>query len=245
MEFICQGEIFRLLPGKAVSWVREGVLLVADLHLGKTAAFRSVGFPVPGGCEDADLARLGRLVDSTGAREIIVLGDLLHARSGRTEEVRQAFLAWRESRKDLRISLVMGNHDHSAGVPPLEWGIEIWPETLVRGVFSFVHEAKPGGPGYAIGGHVHPAIGLSDGRRGSFRLPCFHFAEDYAVLPAFGSFTGTHALGAEATGRVFAVAEERVFEIPAALRAASRHGRGRKRIPTCSKKGDEVGGPPR
>jgi DNA ligase-associated metallophosphoesterase len=245
MEFICQGEVLQLLPEKAVYWGRERVLLVADLHLGKTAAYRSAGLAIPGGGEDVDLARLGRLVETTGAKEVIVLGDLLHARSGRTKEVGRAFMAWREARMDLRMALVMGNHDLSAGAPPSEWRIEIWPESLVRGVFSFVHEAVPCAAGYAVGGHVHPAIAFSDGRRGNFRLPCFHFGEACAILPAFGSFTGTHALGSDTTGKIFAIAEERIFEIPPELRAGNRRGGGRRRIAKTPKKEDESTARPR
>lgn len=214
VEILCRGETLRLLSEKAVYWREEGVLLVADLHLGKTATFRSAGLAVPEGDGAEDLARLGCLVDATGAGEVIVLGDLLHARSGRTGAVRGTFAEWRAGRKDLRITLVMGNHDHSAGPPPEEWGIEVWPDSVERGPFSFVHDARPAEGCYAMGGHLHPAVSISDGRRGRFRLPCFHFGGNHAVLPAFGSFTGTHVLRGDVDGRIFAIADERIFEIP-------------------------------
>lgn len=227
LEIDCAGERLRLHPERAVFWPRERILLVADLHLGKTAAFRSAGLAVPEGGGAEDLALLGRLVDATGALEVIILGDLLHARSGRTREVRSVFAAWRAERPELRISLVMGNHDHAAGAPPEDWGLEVWPEAKARGPFRFVHEAEPGADGYAIGGHVHPALAISDRAGGGFRAPCFLFGARHAILPAFGSFTGTHLLGADDEGRVFMIAEDRIFEIPEAVRAGGTR-RGRK-----------------
>jgi len=237
-EVVCGGESLWLLPGKAAYWEREGVLLVADLHLGKAAAFRSGGVAVPEGDVAADLQRLGALVDETAAGEVVVLGDLLHARSGRGREVGDAFTAWRAERVGLRITLVMGNHDHSAGPPPGDWGIEVWPESVVRGPFRLAHEAAPGTGGFVIGGHVHPAVAVSESRRGGMRLPCFLVADSHAILPAFGSFTGTHVLGNEVAGRVFAIADGRIFEIPAALRGGGPPNRRRVRnFPEAEKSG--------
>ena len=41
------GEAVELLPERALHWIRERTLFVADVHLGKAAAFRAGGVPVP------------------------------------------------------------------------------------------------------------------------------------------------------------------------------------------------------
>jgi metallophosphoesterase superfamily enzyme len=67
--------------------------------------------------------------------------------------------------------------------------------------------------GYVLAGHVHPCVKV--GARGfdSLRLPCFHFGARVGVVPAFGEFTGSHALPREPGDRVFAIAEQRVHEV--------------------------------
>ncbi len=61
------GESVELLAERALYWPRTRTLLVADVHLGKAAAFRAGGVPVPRGATASDLARLGALVARTGA----------------------------------------------------------------------------------------------------------------------------------------------------------------------------------
>jgi DNA ligase-associated metallophosphoesterase len=65
-----------------------------------------------------------------------------------------------------------------------------------------------------IAGHVHPCFSLH-GRSDSLRLPCFHFAAGVAVLPAFGAFTGMHAIRPAPGDRVWVVAADRVMAVPA------------------------------
>jgi metallophosphoesterase superfamily enzyme len=43
------------------------------------------------------------------------------------------------------------------------------------------------------------------------RLPCFVFAGDYAILPAFGDFTGFGDVAAEDGTRVYAIAESDIL----------------------------------
>ena len=43
------GEELWLLPEKALYWPAQQALLIADVHFGKAAAYRSLGQPVPQG----------------------------------------------------------------------------------------------------------------------------------------------------------------------------------------------------
>ncbi len=47
-----------LLPDKAIYWPQERALLVADVHIGKAAAYRRLGQPVPHGTTERNLAWL-------------------------------------------------------------------------------------------------------------------------------------------------------------------------------------------
>jgi len=122
------GERVSLHPERALHWPAAGTLFVADVHLGKAAAFRAGGVPLPRGSTQADLARLSSLLASTGAARLVVLGDFLHARAGRVAALDASFKAWRATHAPLQVVLVRGNHDDRAGDPPSDWGIDVVAE---------------------------------------------------------------------------------------------------------------------
>ena len=72
------GEPVRLYAERALYWPARRRLVIADLHLGKGDTFRRHGIAVPSGGTADDLARLAGLLARTGARELWVLGDMLH-----------------------------------------------------------------------------------------------------------------------------------------------------------------------
>ena len=51
--------------------------------------------------------------------------------------------------------------------------------------------------------------------RDRLRLACFHFGADVGLLPAFGAFTGMQDIEPDGTDRVYAIADDRVVELPA------------------------------
>jgi metallophosphoesterase superfamily enzyme len=91
------GRALFLLPERAAWLAEAGLLLVADVHFGKAASFRRLGVPVPQGTTQANLARLdGLLARLAGVRELVFLGDFLHAASGRASATLQALQVWRQ-----------------------------------------------------------------------------------------------------------------------------------------------------
>jgi DNA ligase-associated metallophosphoesterase len=187
------GERVQLHAERALYFPRGRTLYVADVHLGKSAAFRAGGIPLPRGVTEADLARLARLIAGTRAEHLVVLGDFLHAAAGRTESLNVAFDAWRETHRALALTLVRGNHDARAGDPPPAWRVDVVAEPYTMPPFLLCHEppadADPGLFGYALSGHVHPGVHVIAGAERE-RLPCFVLGRGRAILPAFGSFTG-------------------------------------------------------
>ena len=120
-----RGEELSLLPERAIFWNAQRTLFIADPHWGKAATFRAGGIPVPSGTTDESISRLDRLLERTAAQQIIFLGDLLHAREGRSAEMFSAVARWRESRPEVELQLVRGNHDKRAsnanGRPKTDW----------------------------------------------------------------------------------------------------------------------------
>ena len=77
--FRSRGEQVELLAERALHWPAARTLFVADVHLGKAAAFRAGGVAIPRGATASDLERLSALLARTGAARLVVLGDFLHA----------------------------------------------------------------------------------------------------------------------------------------------------------------------
>lgn len=207
------GAALHLLPERALWYEAERTLFVADLHWGKAAAFRAAHVPVPMGTTSRDLARLASAIAATGAERLVVLGDLLHARTGRHDETLRTIAEWREQHAVLRITLVRGNHDQHAGDPPRELGIECTDEPLVVGPFVGVHEPCTPTGGYVLCGHLHPCVTVRGRGRQSLRLPAFVFGDTRGILPAFSSFTGGGMYAMETGDRQYAIAGDEVLAL--------------------------------
>lgn len=208
------GETLELRPERAVFWRARQTLLVADLHIGKSAAYRHGGIPVPDPSLD-DLERLSALISRLRAKRLLVLGDLIHAAEGLTANVLDDLFNWRAGHRDLGVGLVTGNHDRIEEGLFRDLCIEDLGQEIKEGPFLFRHDpevvdARNGS--YLLGGHVHPAARLRGGPWQSLRLPCFVFGHGRAILPAFGGFTGTARFAAQRGDRVFVIADGNVIE---------------------------------
>lgn len=211
MDIDVQGETFTLYAERAAFWHREAALLIADPHWGKAATFRKSGIPVPSGTTTEAIHRLDELITKTSATEVIFLGDLLHAKHGRSKEMFAALEGWRKKHEELDVILVRGNHDKRAGDPPPELCFNCVDAPHVVPPFAFAHHPTVSHEGYVIAGHVHPAVRLHGRGRQHARLPCFYFGKDYAILPAFGDFTGVADIEPEEGDRIYAIADNMVI----------------------------------
>ncbi|WP_395739405.1 ligase-associated DNA damage response endonuclease PdeM [Prosthecobacter sp.] len=208
------GETLTLLHERAVWWAGEKTLFIADPHFGKAATFRFSGIPVPDTSHEDDLERLSHILKLTAALRLVILGDFFHARAGRNEEMFKALTAWRERHAEIEIVLVEGNHDRHAGAPPEDLRITCVKGPWRLGSFHCRHEPQEDVEAHVLAGHLHPAFRLSDRMGASLRAPCFHFSTRVGILPAFGSFTGTHSMSSTEKDRVFLVGPGSVMEVP-------------------------------
>lgn len=208
-----QQETVQLLPERALFWPRTGTLFIADPHFGKAATFRAHAIPVPEGNTEAELQRLSHALERTGATKLIILGDLFHTAKGRDEAVMGAVSTWRAAHASLDIYLVRGNHDRHAGDPPPDWQIAVCDGPTPGPYWVLSHEPCEPEQGYALAGHLHPAVQLTGKGRQSLKLPCFWFGEKCGVLPAFGDFIDHGTIRPQAGDRVFVVAEDKVLAV--------------------------------
>lgn len=198
---------------RALAW--DGRLLVADVHLDKAATFQRAGLAVPLGDETRDLDRLAALAGKHGVREIVVLGDLVHApprRGGITERI---VARWAEAHPELSLAVLLGNHDRDAATRLAHWPVD-WITGAPRlGPFILRHEPSRVrcDDAFELAGHLHPVLRLKDRNRDAARLPGFWQRPGGLVLPAFGSFTGGHPVRLDTDEHFHAIAGDALFSV--------------------------------
>lgn len=199
------GECLVLLGERAIWWPTRQTVLVADVHLGKEETFRRQGVPLPRGGLDETLDRLSFCVEQMGAARLVVLGDLIHARSGLTDEVVETVGGWTEH-LDAELVLVRGNHDRHLTDATMNWQMDVVGDALVDGPFVLAHEPTKDPRGYVLAGHFHPTVRLRAGGD-TLRLPCFCFDDDVGMLPAFTPFSNGLVQKKTTGRRLYAVAD--------------------------------------
>lgn len=212
-SFDAAGATLTMLPERALLWRERAMLILADVHFGKAAAFRAGGIPVPHGTTRANLELIDALVQRHAVRHVVFLGDFLHARAGRVAGTLQALARWRSCNAGLSLTLVRGNHDRHAGDPPEALAMEVVDEPWRVGPLAFCHHPQTVDGAFAIVGHVHPVYRLA-AAGDALRLPCFVVDGQWAMLPAFGDFTGGYRIHAQPGQRIFLAADDCVLPLP-------------------------------
>lgn len=191
-------------------------LIIADPHFGKSISFRRGSIPIPTGITTDDLNRLDRILSMTKASRLIILGDVIHAKSSQGKSLSSKLLAWRQKHPALKIVVVRGNHDVRAGDPPESWDFRCIDEPFLDPPFEMRHHPVRSDDAereYVLAGHLHPSVRLIGQAKESIRLPSFIFKEKMGLLPAFGGFTGTSLVRPSVNDRVFVIAENSVVAL--------------------------------
>ncbi|ADJ63775.1 ligase-associated DNA damage response endonuclease PdeM [Herbaspirillum seropedicae] len=212
-SFDADGVQLSMLPERALLWREQAMLILADVHFGKAAAFRAGGIPVPHGTTQANLARIDALVARHGVQRIVFLGDFLHARSGRAPHTLATLAQWRARHAALELTLVRGNHDSHAGDPPPELDMQVVDEPWRLGPLAFCHHPQTVAGAFALVGHLHPVYRLA-AAGDALRLPCFVVDGRWAMLPAFGEFTGGYRVTPAPGQRLYLAADDCVLPLP-------------------------------
>lgn len=201
-----------LSAGRGMFWVREKALVIADMHLGKTAHFRKFGIPVPASLLDNDLCRLTDMIGTYQPQKLIVVGDMFHQKDINTDI--GTFTNWRNSFDKLGIILVQGNHDKLKTLQYMHMNIQLYNPNLTLHPFRFIHEYREKHEEFfSISGHIHPGVLLRGRARQALKLPCFALGSDQLVLPAFSLFTGLDLSYCVNECDFYAIANNEVFRV--------------------------------
>lgn len=226
LRFALRGAALEAMPSGALHWPAEGMLIVSDLHLGKSErmARRGGAFLPPYETRET-LARLGADLEATDARSVLCLGDSFDDTAAAGNLGGAEVMALGALMAGRRWIWVEGNHDPG----PLPFGGEAAAE-VTAGPLLFRHVATAGDPGPAgeVSGHWHPKIAVAGVSR-----PCFLIDARRAILPAYGAYTGgLHAAHPELDRRMDTGAVA-VLTAPAGGRAVAVPLRGeiQRRVP--------------
>lgn len=187
MDLTWHHQRFVLMGQRGLYWPDQKALLVADLHWGKDATFRAHGIPVSRDHLRVELERLVQLCVDTQAKQLWVLGDLVHSVDGfdaSTLALIDAFLPKLPAQR----RLIEGNHDRRLLERIRPWGFEIVSEPHPVAGLNLTHHPRI--HERCISGHEHPTYVVTGARRQrNLRLPCFFVGQDQLTLPAFTGFS--------------------------------------------------------
>jgi metallophosphoesterase superfamily enzyme len=158
--------------------------VIADLHLGYSAARRRAGDAVPAVSLDDELLPLKRACAELDLRSLVIAGDLCESRWD--ERTIDRFLAILSDCRLTLTAVTPGNHDRGHG----DFGhrIPLTPDGALVGRWRVLHGETPGPRGPTVIGHLHPAW---------HSRPCFLVGPKRIVLPAFSA----DAAGGNVEGR--------------------------------------------
>ncbi len=206
-----------LSPERCIFWEDQKALILSDLHFGKSGHFRKSGIAIPQNIFKEDLQRLFSLIQYFNPLQLLIVGDFFHSDANKEIEM---FIKWRNDLVNLKIRLILGNHDILAKKFYKDVSIELTDETLSIGNFCFTHDIEKSCNAnstskdiFTFSGHVHPGIRVSGAGKQELYFPCFYFTKDHAILPAFSRFTGLSKIKPKATDNIFVIADNRILKL--------------------------------
>jgi DNA ligase-associated metallophosphoesterase len=209
LEISLNGELFFLLPQRALFRPFKKQLILSDVHLGKGTHFRSHGLPMPGTAHLKDIDKLHFIIDKWRPETVLILGDLFHS------DYNKEWLWFKSVLLHyyfIEFVLVEGNHDilenHHYSLDNL-----IKTEIIEDEKFVFSHQPINYQGKLNVCGHVHPGLRIEGIARQSEKVACFYLNETHFILPAFGYLTGLQILEKEPGANYFIVAGNRVVAL--------------------------------
>lgn len=223
------GEHFLLHHERVLYWPAQQTLFAADVHAGKEQTFARHGIAIPAGISESTLQRLFRLAADSACQRLIVLGDFMHSIPKSDEHWLVQLSALLDSHTQLSLEVVAGNHDRDAGRSLTDARLLWHTSSLMFHGLALHHEPCEDKRGFVLSGHLHPAYRFGRARRGSIRAPAFWFRKHYAVLPAFGEFTGGVIIDPDAgDDSVYITGPECVMQIPLKTTRSMRNSRAQR-----------------
>ena len=199
-----------IVDGLPFLFMRNDLMLVcSDLHLGYEGVMARRGIFLPKKNLNTIKSIFSEAVKRTGARQLIVTGDVKNDFSDITDEeyseLTELISFLKEDLKMKNIILIKGNHDNFLNRIKHIPGMTIRDQEFLSGRMLFIHgDSMPKETEWdtVIMGHVHPSIMLYDRIGSKDKVRCFlygvmHSGKCLIIIPALNFFAGGIDLNSE------------------------------------------------
>lgn len=193
---------------KAIYWEDNSSLILSDVHVGKLNHFQKNGIPIPSDGSKENLINIKNLIHEYDPNHVYILGDLFH--SSYNKEWDDWIIYF--SKSNVMFTLILGNHDQYDSKKLWDSNITLVNELIID-PFLFTHYPEKEIDQFNICGHVHPAVKLRGLGRQYMKLNCFYISDNQLILPAFGTFTGSHVLKPNKRDHVICITSDGLFEL--------------------------------
>ncbi|MEO9146412.1 MAG: ligase-associated DNA damage response endonuclease PdeM [Ginsengibacter sp.] len=213
LRFLFHQQTLWLSPARCIFWEEESILIVSDLHFGKSGHFRKSGIGIPQNIYKEDLQRLFAQIQFFKPKMVLITGDMFHSSANKEIDF---FVKWRNDIPHVDFYLVRGNHDILTSTFYEEAKIKVFENKISIGDFCFTHDIASycdDDKLFTFSGHIHPGIKMNGTANQSLMLPCFYFGKKYAVLPAFSRFTGLAKIKPLKSDHVFVLLQNEVMKV--------------------------------
>ncbi len=211
-----------LIDGIAIMYIKSlNSLAVSDLHLGYEGHMAKSGAFIPKANLKKIIADLGKALDKTKAKAIIVVGDIKNEFSNVEEdEFNELYEIIRFCKeKGVELILIKGNHDNFIDRYREPFKLRIYAGEAMIGNYFFFHGDKlprlpEKKPKMLISGHEHPSIGLVNAAGRNERLRCFLLGKykdiNLLVLPAISYFATGSDINLQPKSRIMSPVLKRI-----------------------------------
>jgi putative SbcD/Mre11-related phosphoesterase len=165
-----------LLPQRCAIHEPSATAVIADVHLGYTAARQQQGDAIPARSVADELQPLVDAAHAHDIRALVVAGDLFER--GFESTIAEEFLVVLAHCNIRFLGLVPGNHDR--GTDNADATFPTFGDGYELADWRIIHGDKENACTYSVMGHWHPAT-YRKGRK----APCFLTCGSQLVLPAF------------------------------------------------------------
>lgn len=158
----------------------EGVLVVADLHIGYEQALHKQGIYIPKSTYAKTKSMISKMIDLVKPEKVILLGDVKHEFGVPSDqewiEIKD-LLKWLID-MNLEVHVVRGNHDNYIISILKRYGAGFHDPSMSIGRYLLIHghkqiEEMPRGVEVIIMGHEHPALAVKDSFGVKRKFKCF------------------------------------------------------------------------
>lgn len=205
------GTSLTLTNQRVLFWKKHNILILSDLHLGKAAHFRKNGIALPTQVTLHDLQRLENLIRYLPVKQVVIVGDIIHAGANTEVSLLQHFIG---KFPDIHFVLIKGNHDRFTNTQWTTMGIhQIYQDWYLDNIY-FTHQTNIIPHSATIIGHAHPGVRVRMPTKQFITFPCFVVSSQQITLPAFSRFTGLNTSPVSRDSARYAFHEQDIFCVP-------------------------------